>query len=190
MKKLFLLAIILLSLFLLFGGVRNRTKTPRHWQVLDGEADRAFQNYEIEKARRCWQRSIEKNPRNLKAYSKLGIAYMLIKEYDKAIDILRKGLSIDGENLGLNYNLALAYYYSGDNKRTLEQLEIVSELNSEYPEANYLKGLCLENMGRIEEARQAYIEELNNNPGSTRAWKKVRRNHHVAIVSRDDIIDK
>jgi len=174
MKKLFLLVIIALSIILFFRGIRKKDNTLELWQALDKKADAAFQNHEMEEACRYWRIAIKKKD-NIKIYNKLGIAYLLLKENEKAIDIFKKGLRIEGNNLGLNYNLALAYYYSGDNERALGQLEEVLNLNKLYPEANYLRGLCFENIGKIEDAQAAYIEELNNNPGSRRAWKKVRK---------------
>jgi len=173
MKKLFLLAGIL-SIVLLAGGIIKRDTPFELWQAMDKKADTAFRNHEIEQACRYWRIAI-KNKDNVKIYNKLAIAYLLLKENEKAVDILEKGLRIEGSNLGLNYNLSLAYYHSGDNEKALGQLEKVLELNSSYPEANFLKGLCLENIGKMGEAQQAYIEELNSNPGSRRAWKKVKR---------------
>ncbi len=174
MKRLFLVAVILLSLVLLIGAVTTKDRDSPLWQVLETKGDRAFQLYETEKARRYWQDSLKENSDNLKVYNKLGISFMLLKEYDKAVDILTEGLKKDSNSPGLNYNLALAHYYSGDVRMALEVSEKVLSLNRGYPEANYLKGLCFEKMGGIEEAQAAYVEELNNNPGSRRAWQKVR----------------
>ena len=173
MKKFLLLAGIL-SIVLLAGGIIKRDTPFELWQAMDKKADTAFQNHEIEEACRYWRIAIKKKD-NVKIYNKLGISYLLLKENEKAVDILEKGLRIENSNLGLNYNLSLAYYHSGDNEKALGQLEKVLELNSSYPEANFLKGLCLENIGKMGEAQQAYIEELNSNPGSRRAWKKVKR---------------
>jgi tetratricopeptide (TPR) repeat protein len=174
MKKIFLLVVMVLAVTLLAGGIRKKDKALELWKALDRKGDMAFQAHKIEKACQSWQKAVKENPDNLKIYNKLGISYLLLKDYHKAIDILEKGLSIDSKNVGLNYNLALAYYYSDDNEKALEWLEAVLNLNRFYPEANFLKGLCLENIGKVEDARAAYMEELNNNPGSRRAWQKVK----------------
>ncbi len=174
-KSFFLISISFLSLVLLVGWIRKKDNTFELWQALDKKGDTAFQNHEIEKACSYWRIANKKNKNSVQIYNKLGISYLLLKDNEKAIDILEKGLRIDNNNLGLNYNLGLAYYHSGDNEKALGQLEEVLELNSSYPEANYLRGLCLENIGRMKEAKAAYIEELNSNPGSRRAWKKVKR---------------
>ena len=170
MKKLFFLLSIPLAIALLAG----RDKATELWKIFDAKGDKAFQHYQIEESCQYWQAAIKENPDNLKAYNKLAISFLLLKEHDKAVDILKEGLKLNSDSLSLNYNLALAYYYSDDVRSALEVSEKVLMLNSSYPEANYLRGLCLEKMGRIKESQRAYVEELNNNPGSRRAWQKVR----------------
>ena len=176
MKKLLLVLVpvLLLPLVLLIGAIAAKDKDSQLWQVLETKGNTAFQHYEIENARQYWHASLKENPDNLKCYNKLGISFLVLKEYNNAVDILREGLKKDSNNPGLNYNLALAYYYSGDVGMAMEVSEKVLTLNRYYPEANYLRGLCFEKNGLIEEARAAYVEELNNNPGSRRAWKKVK----------------
>ena len=174
MKNLFLVALIILSVIVL-KGIKKKDNPIELWQALDKKASTAFQNYEIEKACKYWLKALKEKPDNLKIYNKLGIAYLLVKDYNQAIDILKKGLDIDDTSPGLNYNLALTYYYAGYKEKTLKQLEKVLALESSYPDANYLKGLCYEDTGRMEDARKAYTEELNNNPGSRRAWKKAKQ---------------
>lgn len=174
MKKLFLVPVIFLPLVFLIGAITAKDEDSNLWQVLEAEGDTAFQHYEIENARQYWHASLKENPDNLKCYNKLGISFLVLKEYDNAVDILREGLKKDSKDPGLNYNLALAYYYSGDVEMALEVSEKVLTLNKYYPEANYLRGLCFEKMGRIKQAQKAYVEEINNNPGSKRAWQKVK----------------
>ncbi|MCK4244630.1 MAG: tetratricopeptide repeat protein [Candidatus Omnitrophica bacterium] len=173
LKKLFFVPVILLILGFLIGARTAKDEDSRLWQTLEAKGDTAFQHYELKNARQYWHASLKENPDNLKCYNKLGISFLVLKEYDNAVDILKKGLKRDGNNPALNYNLALAYYYSGNVGMAMEVSEKVLTLNRYYPQANYLRGLCFEKKGLIEEARAAYVEELNNNPGSKKAWQKV-----------------
>ena len=174
MKKLSLI-IVLLCLACLTAGIRKaKNRTPPTWKNLEAKGDSAFHQYEIEDACQFWEEAIQENPDNLKVYNKLGISFLLLKEYEKAVDIFQDGLKLNSNSPDLNYNLALAHYYCGDFGEASRLLKKVLTINRDYHEANYLKGLCLEKMGRIEEAQRAYIQELNNNPGSRAAWRKVK----------------
>jgi tetratricopeptide (TPR) repeat protein len=49
-----------------------------------------------------------------KDYSYLGLCYSNKRDYASAIEIFLKGLSINERDYGLNYNLALSYYYNSE----------------------------------------------------------------------------
>jgi tetratricopeptide (TPR) repeat protein len=49
-----------------------------------------------------------------KDYSYLGLCYSNKRDYASAIEIFLKGLNINERDYGLNYNLALSYYYNSE----------------------------------------------------------------------------
>ncbi len=174
-RNICLIVLLLLCLTFLPAGIRRiKDRTSPPLQTLEAKGDSAFNEYFIEQACQYWEEAINENPNNLDTYNKLGICFLLLKENEKAVSIFEDGLKLNGRNADMSYNLALAQYYCGDFEEACRVLEKVISLNWCYPRANYLKGVCLENMGRIDEAEKAYVEELNNNPGSRAAWRKVK----------------
>ena len=137
--------------------------------------DKAFQSHDLAQAEQHWRAALAERPRDSGLCNKLAIGYMLRQEFDAAVSVLERGLAVEPEHVGLNYNRALAYYYLDDTDAALAAIDKVLCLATHYPDARYLKGLCFEKLERPDDARQAFIEELNVNPGSRRAWRKVRK---------------
>lgn len=76
-------------------------------------------NYD--KAVECYQKAIEKNPSSSTAYNDLGVMYYLyLNEADKAIETLKKALSIDSNYIGAHTNLALIYEQTGNKEEALK----------------------------------------------------------------------
>jgi len=144
------------------------------WRAFERRGDEAFQRHALEVALQYWGETLTQAPDRVVLYNKIAIAHMLAKQPGEAINVLQRGLQMDAGNPRLYYNLSLAHYYCDAAGKALEVLEQVLRLDEDYPDAHLLKGLCLDELGRHDEARQAYVDELNANPGSQKAWQKVR----------------
>ena len=59
------------------------------------------------------ENSIHLDPKHIEAYDNLGIAYGMLKQYDKAIDTFTKALKMAPTNKEVMKNLALTYQFMG-----------------------------------------------------------------------------
>lgn len=144
------------------------------WRELEAKGDDAFRRHALDAALAYWRDTLEQVPARIALYNKMAIAHMLAKQPEEAVRVLQRGILADADDPKLHYNLSLAHYYSGSVEEALSTIEQVLRLDEDYPDAHLLRGLCLDELDRHDEARQAYIDELNANPGSRQAWKKVR----------------
>lgn len=84
-------------------------------QVPEDQLGRAVQLHQagnLKAARHAYEVVLEADPENSVAHSNLGAIYAHEGHYQDAIDQYRLALSKDGENPGIRFNLALAYYDS------------------------------------------------------------------------------
>ncbi len=95
---------------------------------------------EYDKARIWANLSVDELPKNRDIYVELMIIYYYKKDFDKAIEMGNKALSIKTKNPGIindsssfdgtiNDYLSLAYYYKGDYKKAIEEIEETIKLN-------------------------------------------------------------
>ena len=75
----------------------------------------------------------------------------------------------------LYFNLGLSYYFSGDYLLARENFERVTQLDSYYPDAHYFLGLVYRKEGKITEAKEEFIREVNLDPTSRRAWQAISK---------------
>jgi len=109
--------------------------------------------------------AIGHNPNNGNAYYNRGITYLLTDDYPSAVADLEKAqfLGTDTDQ-NINYNIAIAYYLSGDIEKAQLYLDTDStmEVDNRIP---YLRGLILYNKREFASAvtafREAYRSEEN-----------------------------
>ena len=96
----------------------------------------------------------EKNMQNVYIQESLGVKYLKEERYDEAVEILKKALKTDKNQISPYYALALVYMKKNDNYKVRENFDKLLEL---YP--NYLSGLIeyarwLINVSDFEEAQR------------------------------------
>lgn len=116
--------------------------------------------------------------KNPAAYEKV-VAFHLWKNDVKAAEKWAlEGLTHFPNCANLAFNLALIRHREGAYAESLGLIESVLARNPYFPNAHYLKGLICEATGRREEAKSEYTRELNVNPGSRKAWEKLKESVH------------
>ena len=85
---------------------------------------------QLEKARRCWERSVascEKhlklNPDNPRAYYLGAIDLVRLGQREKGLDWARRALEIEPDDTGVLYNVACVYSVAGEIDKSLDSLE-------------------------------------------------------------------
>ncbi|MCM8776734.1 MAG: tetratricopeptide repeat protein [Candidatus Omnitrophica bacterium] len=137
------------------------------------EGDRYFSEGEIDKAIELWQQALDYQQKP-ELYEKIVMAYIMRNQLSDAEEYISKGLTYFPNNVNLFFNLALINFYNDDFDRAKKNVDRVLEINGYYRDAHFLKGLMYEKEGDIPAAKREFVNELNVNPGSRRAWKKLR----------------
>lgn len=81
-----------------------------------------------------YQKSINENPKDFKAYELMGYAYYRLKQTNKAVESLKKCISLNSDFLLGHYNLALADWDAGDQTSAIDEVKTVIELDANYKE--------------------------------------------------------
>lgn len=86
-----------------------------------------------------------------------GINYHNAGDYDRALAIYKKALSIDQKSPRIHYEMSLTYFSKKQYKNVILHTDKVLELNTEHVLAAYLtKGSALDELGRTKEAIELY----------------------------------
>lgn len=78
---------------------------------------------QYETARRFFEGLVLLDPTNAYDWRTLGAIYLLMNNFDKAIETLNKAIEIDPQNGGAQLNLAKAYIYKGEREKGLEDAQ-------------------------------------------------------------------
>lgn len=104
-------------------------------------------------------------PKNTQSLYNLGLFYQQHGEPDKAIETYRELLEIDPAYVFASYNIGYIYLILKNNpKEAISWFENAIKRNPGYKEAYYMKGLCLEDLRKKNEATEAYKQCLSIDP--------------------------
>lgn len=113
-----------------------------------------------------FEKAKEKGEDTRQIYRGIGIAYMGLAEYDRAIDAFLKALNesngiLDSMDYDVNYYLAAAYYKNGQLKEAETTYDAIVDLDSRDVIAYELRGKVRLELGRYEEAMQDFDKALS-----------------------------
>lgn len=160
---------IIFICFFLFG-CKNQDN---QWKEKVKKGDYYFSNKNIDMALKYWIESlkIKKDPLT---YEKIVSSLIIKNDFKEGERYALEGLTYFGNCDNLLFNLALIEFYLEKYENSLKIIDKLIEKNMYYPDAHYLKGIIYERKGEIEKAKKEFIEEINVNPGSKKAWKKIK----------------
>jgi tetratricopeptide (TPR) repeat protein len=72
------------------------------------------------------------------------------------LDTLKSMLAEDPKNTFARYGLAIEYTNIGENDKAVDEFRKLIDVNPNYAAAYYHGGRALENLGKVEEAREMY----------------------------------
>ena len=79
---------------------------------------------------------LELSPNETRLYDFFAEFYRVNGDFDKTIELCKKGLLIDEHFVTLYHDLAIAYFFKNENQLSLEAINKISELNPEFLETN------------------------------------------------------
>ena len=153
------------------AGVFLLTGPQHRLDSVDRQAVGLLARGEIGKATAIWEDLHEQRPQNIDYINRLGIAYTQAKDYARAEAFFRQAMKIDEEEPQAYFNLALLRLQQEQMEQAEEMLLKLLTIADWYPEANYHLGYICQKTGRLGEAQEYYVREINVNGSSAKAWR-------------------
>ncbi|MGB9677725.1 MAG: tetratricopeptide repeat protein [Candidatus Ratteibacteria bacterium] len=166
MKWIFIFIIIFLS------GCQTDI-TEKKWKEKVKMGDSYFSKKDIDMAIKYWIESLEFK-KDLVTYEKIIASFIIKKDFQEGKKYTLQGLTYFKNNDNLIFNLGLIEFYLKEYDNAQKNMETLISKNKYYPNAHYINGLIYEKKGDIEKAKKEFIEEININPGSRKAWQKIK----------------
>ena len=120
---------------------------------------------DLEAAVRDLSRAATLDPVAPRPHERLGDVARVRDDHDQAIVHYARQVQLDDGNLRGLYKLALAYHHAGAPQTSLTLLRRATDLDERFSEAHYLRGLCLSELARVDEAREALQRAIELAPG-------------------------
>jgi len=115
----------------------------------------------------------------IKEYIERGIKYHDNKEYDNAIKIYKKALSIDNTSTLAHYEIALSYNAVQDFENAIKHSDVVIKHNMNHLIAAYLiKGSCLDNMGKTKKSINVFKKAIKEHGGHYLLYYNLALNYY------------
>src|SRR5262249_17969610 len=94
--------------------------------------------------------------RSAPVYTNLGVVYLRIGKFDKAIQVLKEAKKLAPEMTGIDPNLGLAYYKKREFAQAALYFAAVLSADSANIQAHYLEGVCHFMMDQFDAAASAF----------------------------------
>lgn len=145
--------------------------------------DAYFQQNDNARAVACWQVALDALPDARTVRNKLVVLHMNEGRFDTAGALLEEGLRRRPRTVSFLYNLALLRTMQGRLTEALAAAEQVEAINPMHGEIHFLKGTIYEKLGQNDLARQEFIHELNVDPATPEAWRKLLTSEDGAAMA-------
>ena len=123
-----------------------------------------------QEAIKCYDKSLEINPRDAVAWSNKGTALNTLGKYQDAIKCYDKSLEITPRDAGAWSNKGLALYNLGKPQEAIKCCDKALEIDPRHCNAWNNKGIALQKLGNLPEAIECYDKSLKINPKDARVW--------------------
>jgi tetratricopeptide (TPR) repeat protein/tRNA A-37 threonylcarbamoyl transferase component Bud32 len=153
-----------------YGNLRRETEAEEAYQKAFQHLDRMSEreryrtlggyyllvSHNYEKAIENYRTLVEQFPADGGAYSNLGYAYHMVRQFDKAVEAGRRSVELDPGNLIKRINYAIYATYAGDFETAMAESEKVYEQNPDFGYALFTLGRAAAASGDIKKAQDVY----------------------------------
>ena len=153
-----------------YGNLRRETEAEEAYQKAFKHLDRMSEreryrtlggyyllvSHNYEKAIENYKTLVELFPADGGAYSNLGYAYHMVRDFDKAVEAGGRSVELDPSNLIKRINYAIYATYAGDFETAMAESETVYEQNPDFGYALFTLGRAAAASGDLERAQEAY----------------------------------
>jgi Flp pilus assembly protein TadD/uncharacterized coiled-coil DUF342 family protein len=127
-------------------------------------AKESFDRGKYRAAEKHYREILAKSPRNLYAFSNLGVVYLRTGKFRLAESTLKKALTISSNDEFLRTTLGIVYYRQSKFDDALAELSQAVEINPKSATARNYLGLTAIQKGRPQEAEKEILQAIANNP--------------------------
>lgn len=100
----------------------------------------------------------------------LGVHFYSIEAYDLAIVQLEQAVALAPEVASVHFNLGGAFFGKGRTKDAEHEFLLTLERDPGHLRAHWFRGLCLEKLGRLDEALREFEWVLRHSTGTREAF--------------------
>jgi tetratricopeptide (TPR) repeat protein len=172
----FVAALLLLAAFLLMippkraCADQDSDEVTPAVQRLYAEAKAAQQQNDNATAIQKYQEMIRLAPHLAAAYNNLGMLYFNEHEYEKTVEILKRGLRVNPEMPSASAMLGMSYFQLGDNEKAESALRTALRANPGDDQVEMTLCRVLLNQRKLDEAATHLNHFLERNPKDQNAW--------------------
>ena len=139
-------------------------------QIIAQNGDVNFRRQNFELAIKNYNDAISYYPKYTKAIFKLARTYYRQNDFDNALIILKKGLTIDPAQEQNEKMLGDIYRKNDNQEEAVNHYKLAININSNYYQALYSLGSMYLNIGELEEARNALNNAVKIEPTYSKAY--------------------
>lgn len=140
--------------------LKQRIETAERARELQAEGREAERDGNWEKAARKYREAMELRPGSPETRLALGVALLRTGHLEESLRLLAEGSALHPSDADTRYAHGAALRESGDLAAALQELDAAVELDEHHARARYDRARTLLDLGRTDEARQAYREFL------------------------------
>ncbi len=111
-----------------------------------------------------WYDTLQKAPKNPRAYCNLGYAYFVLGDTEKAIDLYRKSLHMETQYSNAHYVLGFVLDQQGQTDEAIGHYLKAIQMDPQSTDAHYNLAIILRRLGRMDEAIAHYRKALEISP--------------------------
>ena len=127
-------------------------------------AKESFDRGKYRAAEKHYREILAKSPKNLYAFSNLGVVYLRTGKFRLAESTLKKALTISSNDEFLRTTLGIVYYRQSKFDDALAELSQAVEINPKSATARNYLGITAIQKGRPQEAEKEILQAIANNP--------------------------
>jgi len=120
----------------------------------------------LKEEKKIFEKTIEVNPENERAYIELGLRYRNQGEYDKAEEMFKRAIEINPGNEKTYSELGLCYRHQGRHDKAKEMFKKIIEINPGNERGCIGLGLCYRHQGKHDRAEEMFKRAIEINPGN------------------------
>ncbi|MFH1721981.1 MAG: tetratricopeptide repeat protein, partial [Candidatus Altiarchaeota archaeon] len=132
----------------------------------------AMKRKDVLKAIESFQKVLQKDPRNISAYSNLGIIYFQNRDFAQAIEYFSVTTTLDEKNPKNYFNLGYSYYSLGEVEKAIANYRKATEIDPYYARAYFELGTAWTLKHDLKEAASNFKKAIELDPKYTRMKPK------------------